>query len=87
MGFLTFQQAMAVPKFTTKGRVYACGKEMIVVFCLGFWVMVYIPKLCPAFSFSDLTGLTHLAPFSGPQVCAFSPIWVSLSCVKWDKGP
>lgn len=36
MGFLTFQQAMAVPKLTTKGRVYACGKEMIVVFCLGF---------------------------------------------------
>lgn len=87
VSFLTCQHAMAVAKPTTKGRVYACGKQMIVALCLGFWVMVYIPKLCLAFSFSNLTGLTHLASFSGPRVSAVSSVWVSLSCVKWDKEP
>lgn len=60
------------------------GKQIIVALCLGFWVIVYIPKLCLAFSFSNLTGLV---PFSGPQVSTVSSVWVSLSRVKWDKEP
>lgn len=54
VSFLTCQHAMAVPKPTIKGRVYVYGKRMIVMLCLGFWVVVYFPKLCLAFSLTWL---------------------------------
>lgn len=79
MSFLTCQHAMAVPKPTIKGRVYACGKRMIVALCLGFWVVVYFPKLCLAFS---LTWLLSLRP-SG--VCCFICLGLTFMCQEpWE---